>query len=98
MLDVLYNDHGQEGEVMSREYFYDICEKAIGEAVELETSDGALLQGVIVQLDGNYVYVTPLKDLVKDWAVHAILNPSTEDVSVVPLASILSLSFISVYW
>ncbi|MGV3488966.1 MAG: hypothetical protein ACO1OC_10315 [Tuberibacillus sp.] len=83
---------------MSREYFHDICEKAMGEAVELETSDGALLQGVIVRLDHNYVYVNPLKDLMKDWSLHAVLNPSTDDVFVIPLASILSLSFISVYW
>lgn len=83
---------------MSREYFYDICEKAIGEAVEIETSDGALLQGIIVRLDGNYVYVNPLKDFVKDWSVHGILSPSVEELSVVPLASILSMSFISVHW
>jgi len=83
---------------VSREYFHDICEKAMGEAVELETSDGAVLQGIIVELDHNYLYVNPLKDLIKEWSVHASLNPDAEDVFVIPLASILSLSFISVYW
>jgi len=83
---------------LSREYFYDICKKAMGEAVEIETSDGALLQGVIVLLDQNYLYVNPLKDLMKNLSLHVTLNPSTEDVFVIPLASILSLSFISVYW
>lgn len=78
---------------MSRESFYELCSKSVGESIEIETSDGTVFQGVIAGLDGNYLYLHSIKQLFESTDMDM-----KDHLLVVPLASILSLSFITVYW
>ena len=80
---------------MSRESCYALLSKAIGDNVKLETTDGAIYQGVVVQLDVNYLYLFAMNEKTKQLSLSQITE---DDLAVIPLASIVMLDFISLYW
>lgn len=83
--------------MMSREHYYDLFVKAVGDTVEMETADGAVIQGVVASVDANYVYLHAFEDglaLIPDAPERATGKKAP---TAVPLASILSLAFITVY-
>jgi hypothetical protein len=79
---------------MSREYYYDLCSRSVGEAISIETTDGETLQGLAVKVDENHLYVCPLSLLDGDKANLVKLLASDRHLIAIPLAAILSFEFI----
>ncbi|GGE38355.1 hypothetical protein GCM10011391_16440 [Pullulanibacillus camelliae] len=84
---------------MSREYCYTILTKSIGDTVKLETADGAIYQGIVIKTDYNYLYLCPIENEEgHEKTVTNLTLSHTSKVEVVPLAAIVGLEFISIYW
>ncbi|WEG11435.1 hypothetical protein PU629_14865 [Pullulanibacillus sp. KACC 23026] len=83
---------------MSREYYLDLCARSIGEAVEIETTDGECIQGLSIKIDQNHLYLCPLSMLNGDKTKLVKLLSSEEQLIAVPLASILSFEFLQMYF
>lgn len=83
---------------MSREYYFDLCSRSIGEAVAIETSDGEILQGLTIKVDQNHLFICPLSMLDGDKLKLVKLLSSDDQLIAVPLASILSFEFIQLYF
>ncbi|GGH79180.1 small nuclear ribonucleoprotein (snRNP)-like protein [Pullulanibacillus pueri] len=79
---------------MSREHCYKLLSQAIGEAVKLETSDGALYKGIVVQLDANYLYLYGIDENEKQ---QGMVQITPDNVDVIPLASIVMLDILSIF-
>lgn len=50
------------GEILSIDYYRDLCARNCGNAVEITTFDGDIYRGVIDRIEGDYVYLNPLND------------------------------------
>ncbi|HSU80672.1 MAG TPA: hypothetical protein VLK78_09655 [Candidatus Angelobacter sp.] len=83
---------------MSREYYYDLCSRSVGEAIKIETTDGERLQGLTVRVDENHLYVCPLSMLDGDKSNLVKLLASDQHLIAIPLAAILSFEFIQMYF
>jgi hypothetical protein len=79
---------------MSREYYYDLCLRSIGEAINIETTVGETVQGLTVKVDDNHLYVCPLSMLDGDKSNLVKLLSSDSHLIAIPLASILSFEYI----
>jgi hypothetical protein len=81
---------------MSREYYYDLCLRSVGEAINIETTDGEKIQGLIVKVDDNHLYVCPISMLDGDKSNLVKLLSSDSYLIAIPLASILSFEYIQI--
>lgn len=79
---------------MSREYYYELCSRSIGEAVQVETTDGETIQGLSVKVDDNHLYLCPLSLLDGDNSKLVKLLASDDQLTAIPLAAILSFDFL----
>lgn len=83
---------------MSREYYFDLSSRSIGEAVEIETTDGEILQGLSVKVDENHLYICPLSMLDGDKSKLVKILSSDDQLMAVPLAAILSFEFLPFFF
>ncbi len=83
---------------MSRDYYFEMGSRSIGEAVEIETTDGEVLQGLTIKVDSNHLYLCPMHMLDGDKSKLVKLLASDDHLIAIPLASILSFDFIQVYF
>lgn len=81
---------------MSAEYYYQVCSKAVGEIVELETVDGSAYHAIIEDVDKNYLYLSSIGTLAKLIMEHEHVEKKDleETLVAIPLVSIVSFTFV----
>lgn len=57
---MLYACMSEEGCFLSRDHYYNLCQKHVGRCVEIRTNDGRVHRGRIRSVDRRYVYMEPL--------------------------------------
>ncbi|WP_085523498.1 hypothetical protein [Tuberibacillus sp. Marseille-P3662] len=75
--------------------YYSICSKAVGQAVQFETTDGASYQGLVTRVDHNYIELQTFEAIERE--LKLLVKPK-QHVMTVPLAGIVSLNFLTLKW